>query len=435
MALSSALNTTYKPSSVNVTQKYTPLLDLNATNADSVAVRNMAQNRIDAFTNLGVRVNRLTYLSAESITTYARREAGKSSPLAVISSNRSRWIKERYENAAGILDGITPAVTNFTSVMDTRALSAGATPFYLPIRMSNLEAAARNVYIFVAHDEYNQYKRELNGTGITVIGWRTDGEEQLSGFGASRYAALEFFKYINRSNGASTSVWMLDDNVAYIRSFPGLAAVEGQLGALFGLGFRGGTQAHTDPVFTAISQNAQPAPVAPGAHAQAPILQQAVLWNVALFNANSYSFSPYFITSAEDTSLTKFLGAANCEYYNGCEVLKGLATLDNTIGVRALQGSKRQLLDYCYRIKNDVPFACGAVPAANTLDQVIVAARSAATSPPRITDVATEESVAQTYSKALEQTLTAALANNVALPAATFNPGPLQITSKLTPAI
>lgn len=435
MALSSSLNTTYRPSSPNVTQKYTPLNNIQVSTGDTTAVQQIANGRIGAITSMGIRVDRLTFLADHTIDWYASREQGNNSPLVVVSSNRSAWIKNCYENAEGILSGITPAVTNFNSVMDTRALQAGAVPFYIPIRMTAVEAATRNVYIFVAADEYNEYRTNLKDTGITVIGWRTDGEA-IAGFGASRYAALEFFKYINRTNGASASIWMLDDNVAYIRAFPGLAVVEGQLGTSYGLGFKGSTQVSSDSTFTAMSQNAQPAAAAATAHEKAPILQQAVLWNVNLFNASNYTFSPYFITSAEDTSLTKFLGQDNCQFYGGCEIFKGMATYDNTIKVRALQGAKNLLIDYCYKAPPAIAFTSDVVSGAKTLGEVIIAARDADTSPPKISGVASEETVGQTYSKAVEQILSAALDKKIALPAAVFTlTAPPQITSKLMPKI
>src|ERR1700733_1292076 len=178
MPLSSALNVNYRPSSVNVTQKYTPLNNIQALVGDIVPIQAMVQNRINTFVNMGVRVTRLTYLATHTIDRFATLEAGNGSPLVVVSSNRAGWIKARYDNAAGILEGIRPPVTHFTDVMDTRALAAGAVPFYLPIRLGTVDAANRNVYVFVASDEYKEYSTQLAGTGITVVSWRTEGDER-----------------------------------------------------------------------------------------------------------------------------------------------------------------------------------------------------------------------------------------------------------------
>src|SRR4051812_41172669 len=110
MPLSATLKSTYTPSSVNVNQKYEPFdgNSIQAAGGDAAVLATMANNRITAFTNLGVQVNRLVYLGYKTIDSpfsgYALGEVGKSPPLAVVSSNRSRWIKERYEMAKGILE-------------------------------------------------------------------------------------------------------------------------------------------------------------------------------------------------------------------------------------------------------------------------------------------------------------------------------------------
>lgn len=433
MALSSELNSSYRPSSALVTEKYTPLLEIKLEKSDTKLIQEIVQNRIEVFADMDVKVDRLTYLAIESLEHYAELEVGKNPPMVVVSSNRSGWIKNGYDKANRILESIFPSEPSFKTVTDPRVLKEGPVPFYLPIRMTPEEASTRNVYLFVANDEYYTYYKAFKDTNITVIGWRTEGTLRLTGFGGSRYAALEFFKLLLSKYKVCSSIWMLDDNVSYIRNFPGLAAVEGQLGTLFGLGFNGGTQVIAESKFIEMAKLPAPTPVAANLHSEAPILQQAVLWSVAQFLKADLSFSPYFITSAEDTSLTKFLGLKNCKYYSGCKILKGETYPDQSIGVEVLQETKNILLNCCYQAKYDVPFSCAVVPQAKTLSTVITEARDAATSPPKIVNVADEENLQQTYSKAVEQILSMALTKNIALPERLFKPPGLWIASKLMP--
>ena len=437
MALSTNVNHSYRPSSTLVTDKYTPLLNIQADKPDKAAIDNMVNNRIGTFATQNIQVDGLTFLSAQTIDQLSAGEQGKSPALVVISSNRSKWIKARYDNAEGIVQGILPVTTHFTSVMDTRALQAGAVPLFLPIRLGTVEAANRNVYVFVTPNEFQQYRTELAGTGVIVVAWRGDGVGRLAGFGASRYAALEFFKYINGQNNARCSrIWMIDDNVAYIRAFPGWGVVEGALGTGFGLGFKGTTNVTADGVYTSrISVDDQPA-ASTAAPATAPLLQQAVLWNVARFRETGYSFSPYFIASAEDSSLTKFLNNladTNCRYYSACEVFKGNVDVYDDAGARSKDRTdkfRRVLLAACYKGRNAVPITSPDVLGATDLGAIITAARTAAKSPPRIPEVESE-TIEQTYSKAIEQLMSMALTLKIALPAAVFTPPAVAIDSKI----
>lgn len=449
MPLRARINGNYNPASPNITNKYQPLRAVQvATPGDDVAVQNMATNRIDTLNYVGVQVNSLTYISKNTIANYAVLEAGRNPPLVIVSSNRASWIAAGYQRAMTILG--TLGVGNFTSVNDVRALQNGPVPFYLPVRMSAAESANTSVYMFVASEEYKYYRDELLDTGITVIGWRSDGYEALAGFGASRYAAMEFFKCINRQAGnPCPNIWMLDDNVCYIQGFPGFAGVNAQmtgglLGNKIGLGFRGGDVV-ADAVLTALSVAGAPAAVAANAYVQALFLQQAVVWNVARFNTppiapvNPFTFSPYFITSAEDTSLANFLRANytlnSCMYYAGCTILKGITTYDNSDGYLAVLRSKGDLINYCYGLKNDVPYATDMTPPnppPTTLDGVATAGRLGTTAPPMLPVVAGSETIGQTYSKAVEQTLSLSVRAGVPPPANVFTPAIPHITSKLS---
>src|ERR1700744_5236951 len=145
MPLSSALNVNYRPNSINVTEKYTPLNNIQvAKGGDTAVVQGMAQNRIDTFATIGVGINRLIYLT-QDINTIIDREKGNDPPLVVISSNRSTWINSGYRKAMEILQGLGEKY--FTDVNDVRALQEGAVPFYLPVRLGEATAKKRTVYM------------------------------------------------------------------------------------------------------------------------------------------------------------------------------------------------------------------------------------------------------------------------------------------------
>lgn len=429
----------YRPASPEVDKKYRPLDKrtkdaINPANQDEV--RAAATNRVDTFGNQDVNPGQLVYLSSENIAQIAALEAAKHPPLVVVSSNRSAWIKKCFENAQTILHG----ATHFTDVLDRDALKMGAVPFYLPSRLGTIEANRRNVYLFVGSEEYGTYKAALSGTNLKVVGWRTEGTNCLAGFGASRYAALEFFKKIHRHNQACAKIWMFDDNVVYIKKFPGFVKAEDDLQGTFGLGFMGCKTLTTDAAFRNNlygKPNGNPTADMP---VTAPFLQQAVLWNVGLFQEKGYSFSPYFITAGEDISLTNFLKHLTppspnpCLQYKSCDLLKGQPTNDYSTGERKLQHYRNQLVIACYESGNDVSCTCQGMNGTPTLAEVIYALRQDPNYPnwpPRIPTVAANETLEQTYSKALEQLLTLALEKGLQLPDNVFALGEPNIQLKI----
>jgi len=263
-------------------------------------------------------------------------------PIVVVSSGRAQWILDTYNNAAQIQAG------NYANVNDVAALVAGATPWYLPQRIND---ANRHVYILVHRLEYDYYRLLLGATQMTVVGWSfepnmnimaPDGSiigNSYAGFGASRFAAVEFCKYIFNQPiiagaavppvaAANQKAWLVDDNVAYVRGFPGFAACDAVLNAaIWALGFSGATVNSPDPV---IMQLVAP-PVLAGLAALQPngLIQQCVALNINQLNAQFLNYSPYFLNSNEDTSFSNFLqnqAASRLRICTGAAIFKGVPT-------------------------------------------------------------------------------------------------------------
>ena len=171
----------------------------------------------------------------------------------VISSNRADWIKFGIDTAAVKLGAL--GADTFDNVSDLRALDVAglhtdvkngvkrnaSPPIYCPQRLG--AAPHRNVYIVVHMSEYRKYKNVLEDTGITVVGWefvlpqvRPAGRGWAVGFGASRFAAIEFCKQLKTPAPPPAPpagpvapwnyAWLFDDNVVALTNFAGLARVE-----------------------------------------------------------------------------------------------------------------------------------------------------------------------------------------------------------------
>jgi Txe/YoeB family toxin of Txe-Axe toxin-antitoxin module len=327
-----------------VTQKYTPL-DINQMDlSDSQdEVVELFQHRIQALENQNIFPKRLT-LRATDWDAIQQHEANDDSapPIVVVSSNRSTWIRAAWNNAEEIQDD------NYDDVNDVRALVAGFTPWYSPKRIND---AHRQVYIVVHVLEYEKYRVSLADTGMIVIGWEFDRNVQgrysathrsYVGFGVSRYAAIEFCKHVfnvrfNDDDAETANIplaanrqkaWLVDDNVAYVQSFPSFADAEAELGdGVWGLGFTGATRnSNAQTVRDLQSTNA--ARLGNDLTDTNYFLQQCVLWNIGQLNAEVLNFSPYFISSAEDTSLSSHLmnvnGGSKVRFARGATVIKSI---------------------------------------------------------------------------------------------------------------
>jgi hypothetical protein len=315
-------NTLYGPPLV--TQKYRPLNNVAFVMADMAVYSALLRQRVSLLRANGLFPRGLRLIAANWAN--AANQPGQHPPLVVVSSNRSAWI------AAGIAAADTQSASLnlnppfFNSPSDLRALEATAgqtqsSPIYAPARLG--PAPGRKIYIVVHAAEYDLYKNNLAGLGVDVIGWefKTGRGQQnrpriMTGFGASRYAAIEFCKYLRtRATAALGPVpwnfaWLLDDNVVAMTNFAGFAAVEAAMAATdVCAGFQGGTTA----LAFSTNRNWARAEVAAGRTGVPPpalapvghlgIIQQASLWNIAYMIANNLNFGPGFVASAEDLSI------------------------------------------------------------------------------------------------------------------------------------
>jgi hypothetical protein len=355
MAITANVNAGYDPNSPNVTEKYTPLAGIQYVTADQATYSWMLTNRYNILKNLNLIGVDLT-LAVPAWATIAAAEgtAGRLPPLVVVSSNRAKWIKGGIDAAATKLARL--AIANFANASDLRALTTQhdqtqSPPIYCPTRVG----ANRGVYIVVQTSEYAFYKKTLAGTNVTVVGYEFDKLKSprktfLAGFGASRYAAIEFCKALRTASGnvalagAGGAIrwdyaWLIDDNVVAVSPFPGLAAVEGVMGAnIAAAGLGGKSHAETfasnrdwadDEI--AAGRGVQTANM-PNPNVPAEILQQMVLWNINYLATNHLNVSPIYVTSAEDTSIQNYLEARNITYrwYGGLGIRKETTTSDGT---------------------------------------------------------------------------------------------------------
>jgi len=379
MAIGTAGNTNYGPPLVN--QKYKPL-DMVVNETDLAIYRGLLSNRSKLLRGLGLLPQPLQ-LAVHDWTTTIASESYMNPPLVVLSSNRSSWIKTGFEIAAKVKADRGRA---FQNPSDLHAVYepppelpppppppdhpvpppkySASPPIYTPLRLGN--AGPRNVYIVVHISEYATYKKTLEGTGVTIVGWEFRSPSAaprgiaLAGFGASRFAAIEFCKYLrNRApkiggNPPWNYVWLIDDNVVALSLFPGFRAVETALAAAGTghacAGFTGGSGAHSraNNVAWAADQirggwgrqaAALPASATPG------LLQQMVLWNLDYLTRQHLNFSPVFIASGEDVSIGNYFNRFPTPYlfYSGITIRKENTTNDDPKSTKKLEATKARL--------------------------------------------------------------------------------------------
>jgi hypothetical protein len=330
-----------------VTQKYKPLDGVLYPAGDAPIHRKLLTNRATLLRSAGILGQPLD-LAVPSWANAAAAEIGHLPPLVVVSSNRAGWIRAGID--ASVAQAQALGVPAFANESDLTALTAidGQTvspPMYAPNRIG----ANRNVYIVVHTSEYAAYRKALAPPAPvpagwpTVVGWqfkKNGGPKGVSlvGFGASRFAAMEFCKQLRRQaiavppggNATWDYAWLLDDNVVAFGVFAGFAATEAAITANDACaGFRGGTKAETqvDNVTWANDQinggfgaaaAALPPPDAAG------LVQQAALWNVAYFTQNHLNFGPAYIASAEDVSISQYFTTRQIpfKWYGGVKVRK-----------------------------------------------------------------------------------------------------------------
>jgi hypothetical protein len=389
MAITTDKNTNYGPPLVN--QKYAPLMAPVFNVADQPIYTGLLNNRMTMLRAAGL-IGQQLELTVPNWPATVAAEAGHLPPLVVVSSNRSAWIRRGINAGASQL--LNLGIAAFNNASDLRALTdlnnnlGISPPLYAPSRIG----ANRNVYIVVNIAEYTIYKSALAGTGIIPVGWnfaKGGGAQRnltMVGFGATRFAALEFCKTLRRQAAAAAagvapwnSAWLIDDNTVALTNFAGFAAVEATLGGNACAGFRGGTLAETPATNKAWARaellagrgqqvGALPASLPPG------IVQQTALWNINYFDNNHLNFGPLFITSAEDLSITNYFNHAGIGYqfYNGIGVVKEDPSYDNGGGATKVNKGRQDLAKWISAAESVTP-PHGAAPPPTNVQPVNVA--------------------------------------------------------------
>lgn len=321
-----------------ISQKYQPVETPVLAEDDKTDCLTLVNDRIDVLRDSGKLPRALDFHTKGMLDEIllAERNADARPPLLVISSNRSDWIAAGFARGADLLQDLGLAA--FDDVTDRRALNgrmqndpsgqprADTRPvpaWYSPSRVNDTN---RRVYIMVHVLEYRKYWLALHTVpNLYVIGWsfhndagwRLAGDYPYVGFGASRYAAIEFAKWLRRnSNNRWNHAWLVDDNVYYLNAFKGLLAAEGATLARHFIGMGFGSETATDTTDNILIKQrlgryyGNPGgDYAASVFRQDRVLQQAVLWDIDWLDRQNLNFSPYFIASAEDTSITNYLGA------------------------------------------------------------------------------------------------------------------------------
>jgi hypothetical protein len=364
-------NGNYGPPEIST--KYAPLENVQVQAVDTNILRWMLRNRTTLARLVGLGQTLELITPGWQNLRNAERAANQLAPIVVVSSGRASWI------AAGVAAAAKSNLVDLPvlqSPSDMRALRlAVGVPIYAPPRLSfNGVPEQRSVYVVVHANEYRYYQRTLAGTGITPVGWRfrkvtggsggpRDGE--LVGFGATRFAAMEFCKRLYRAgpppagNPPWHAAWIVDDNVVALTNFRGFAAVENNLANNLAASFQGDSKPRARD-FLAGKGNEQiangrgqaPANLAPVAPiGVGSILQQIVLWNIQLFENNNLNFSPLFVTSGEDLSISRYFDGNNprggrfaYQYYAGISVWKEEPTRDeDSVGLRNVEAARDRL--------------------------------------------------------------------------------------------
>jgi hypothetical protein len=346
-------------------QKYAPLSATVYAAADGPIYDGLLNNRMAMLRAAGLIGQQLD-LTVPSWAATTAAEAGHLPPLVVVSSNRANWIKQGV--LAGNAELANLGIAAFANASDLRALTdlnndlGVSPPLYAPSRIG----PNRNVYVVVNIAEYKIYKAALAPLGITPVGWSfakgVSARRGLAmvGFGASRFAALQFCKTLRARAAAAAggappwdSAWLIDDNTVALTNFAGFAAAEAALGGDACAGFRGGTVAEASATNKAWARaelhagRGQQAATLPAA-LKLGIVQQTALWNIAYFDDNHLNFGPLFINSAEDSSISNYFNHAGIGYqfYNDIRVVKEVPTYDNKAGAQKVNNARRALTSW-----------------------------------------------------------------------------------------
>ncbi|MEW1551708.1 hypothetical protein [Streptomyces tsukubensis] len=363
-----------------VTAKYSPLSGISF-NGDGAAGygSELLQLRMNVLTGRNLfGTLRLVVPRWDTVRTQEA-TAGRRPPLVVVSSGRANWIRAGVQAAAARakeIQGGYQGMGDMRALGLTRGDAARQPPKPSPIYSPTRAGPDRGVYVVVHAAEYGFYHSKLADLGITVVGWEfTAQRTRLAGFGASRYAALQFCKELRSplpGNGppplraAWSCAWVFDDNVAALAGLSlrregnpvqvvdRLPVVENAVAAVayngagadprpVCAGFQAGTNTEADTVLQAQAaaalgrEEAAGADLRPVTEDPPGLVQQAVLWNVDRLLADRLNISPAFIAAAEDVSIVNYFKLKRLPYwqYRGISVKKATPLEDPDFGITA----------------------------------------------------------------------------------------------------
>lgn len=283
--------------SVEINNKYTPLLDIKFEKGDEKELNRLFKDR----QNVLKSITKKTAQQKDMLQLYANWPGNLNQgqpPMVVVSSNRACWMRDILKHAEEKEDDCP-----YTGYCDAKTFDQGVVPWYTPRR------SKRRLYVVVHWSEYSYYQEKVGGFGgVTVIGYQFAGnspELDIAGFGASRAAAIEAM-----INLGYNKAWFVDDNVININGFPNeLASVEANMTKdIWGIGFNATTKnidsisdIYNTDIVNFTEQVYDFNATEPG------LLQQVVLWNLDKLRDKDINFSPLFVSSNEDVGLCNYL--------------------------------------------------------------------------------------------------------------------------------
>jgi hypothetical protein len=420
------LNATNNPNygGALINQKYTPLDNIILAPTEANYYRPLFTARINVLTGINAYPPSPLNLYANWPLVNAAVNVAQA-PMVVISSNRAEWMREILQNAVN-----HGAFAN--GYIDAQTFADDVVPWYAPGRSGN-----RQVYVVVHWSEYDYYVAQLAPFAalVTVVGFKFTVAHpvlDIVGFGVSRYCALQLAIGLGYHRA-----WTVDDNVVNVNGFPQtLATVEANmtnLPPIWGITLNAATAniVNADLYNGEVTLAAVPytfATMVPG------VLQQVVLWNLDLLGPANLNFSPLFLTSNEDISISNFLiqTLRPQRVITACRTVKYEPRSDSKLnlgGTVELPKRRNRMLAMFNGIEADIPInpGTGQVP----LSQYITATVLPGAGQPLSAALVTQ-------ARAIEQVLAAAVANGAAwYPATTFDPyaGAAQVNYLLPAAI
>jgi hypothetical protein len=328
MTVGASHNANYNVSTLT-TQKYQPLADITLTE-DGATYAKLITNRLDQLAQQALLPQPLEFVTSTDRRTVIAQEAGRLPPLVVISASRSQWIAKSLATAANM------NVADFGNIGNLDALTQAPADAVPPVVYSpKRRGPNRNLYVVVHMSQYTPYRLAIAGPDVVVVGWQfhqSPGASQaLTGFGASRYAAIEFCKLLKRQGAPWNFAWLLDDNVVALTKIADFRAAEAVAKpTVVAVGFKGATKIKTADGVRKIANEEQqrrrgrPAAALGPGDAGGGIMQQAVLWNIQYLDDTRMNFSPIYVTSAEDVSISYYLKSTGKTFlfYSDVEVIK-----------------------------------------------------------------------------------------------------------------